>query len=62
MKRDWTNLAIVILRALVDATISLPLCSKVKGIQIPSSQSIVFSGNVSEEIMEDIKNLIDELP
>ena len=34
-------------------------CAKAKGIQIPSSQSILF-GNVSEEIMEDIKNLIDE--
>ena len=42
-------------------------CAKAKGIQIPSSQSIlsIFSqsnlfGYVSEEIKEDIKNLIDE--
>ena len=33
--------------------------AKAKGIQILSSQSILF-GNVSEEIMGDIKNLIDE--
>ena len=34
-------------------------CAKAKGIQIPSSQSILFA-YVSEKIKEDIKNLIDE--
>ena len=34
--------------------------AKAKGIQIPSSQFILFFGFVSEEIREEIKNLIDE--
>ena len=34
-------------------------CAKAKGIQIPSSQSILFA-YISEEIMDDIKSLIDE--
>ena len=55
----WTAFELACFKGQKDVVKLLLEYAKAKGIQIPRSQSILF-GNISDEIMDDIKNLIDE--